>query len=96
MPAAKLAWFLEDEQLTEQLGQANITETPVNKNVSLYTTSQTITRIIRPTDNLKKLICRATHIARSTPQESSEVLYVRCKLIANSNGFRLPFNCLGA
>lgn len=81
MPAAKLAWFLDDEPLTEDLGPANVTETPVNKNITLYTTTQTITRIIRATDDHKKLICRAKHIAQDTPQESSTVLLVRCKYL---------------
>lgn len=79
VPAAKLAWFLDDEMLNEQLGPAEVTETPVNKNVTLYTTTQTITRVIRATDDHKKLICRAKHIAQNAPQESSVVLLVRCK-----------------
>lgn len=81
VPAAKLSWFLDDEPLTDHLGPAEVSETPVNKNVTLYTTTQTITRLIRATDDHKKLTCRAKHIAQNTPQESSVVLFVRCKYI---------------
>lgn len=79
MPAPKLAWFLDDEPLTENLGQAEIIETPGVNNLKLYTTSQTIRRNIQPTDNGKRLICRVTHIAKNTPQESNILLQVTCK-----------------
>lgn len=78
-PAATLSWFLDDEPLTEGLGPAEIYESLASNNQTLYTSSQTISRYIRATDDRKSLICRATHISKDRPQETRLQMQVRCK-----------------
>lgn len=78
-PPATLSWFLEDEPITDRLGQTEIYESLASSNQTLYTSSQTLSRFIVASDDRKNIICRATHIGMDRPQETKIQLQVRCK-----------------
>ncbi|XP_062531446.1 fasciclin-3 isoform X6 [Bombyx mori] len=72
-PAAKILWFLDDEQLLEGVHQPVVTDEPGS---DLQTVSQNITRTIRADDNNRMLACRAEHEALDQPREAKRQLIV--------------------
>lgn len=77
-PPSVISWFLDDEPINDNLGLVEIVDTLTSGNTTLYTSSQTITKYIKSTDDRRNLICRTSHIA-GNPQEARLQLQVRCK-----------------
>lgn len=79
-PPSTLEWFIDNEPITEGLDVVETTESLDNRNSTLYTTSQRITRYIKATDDRKQLTCRASNIAdRGEHPEAKLQFKVRCK-----------------
>lgn len=79
-PPAQIQWFLDDEPILEGLSAAEIVESTAANNATLYSVTQTITRVLRASDDRKHLICRTAHPAdHGMPQETQYQLQVRCK-----------------
>lgn len=79
-PPAKLQWFLDDEELTEGLSVPRVIDSIAEKNTTLYSVVQTLTRHLKATDDRKTLFCRTSHPAEpGVVQEARFQLQVRCK-----------------
>lgn len=77
-PAAKLAWYLNDELITDGITAPRIEDTLTGQNTTLYTVTIGLTRQLKASDDQKLLICRATHEAAPV-QDDRVGLAVRCK-----------------
>lgn len=80
-PPARLLWFLNDEPINSGLSMVEIVESLASSNTTLYTASQTYTRVITAADDRKYVICEAPHITDrgQPPQQVQLQLQVRCK-----------------
>lgn len=72
-PAAKITWYLDDEQLLVGVHQPIITSEPGS---DLQTISQNVSRTLSPEDNGRKLVCRSEHEALEGPKEAARQLVV--------------------
>ncbi|XP_045457988.1 fasciclin-3 [Melitaea cinxia] len=72
-PAARITWYLDDEQLLVGVHQPIITSEPGS---DLQTISQNVSRTLSPEDNGKKLVCRSEHEALEGPREAARQLVV--------------------
>lgn len=79
-PPARIQWFLDDEELVEGLQLPRILESLTDRNTTLYTVVQTLTRHLKATDDRKTLYCRTSHPAEpGVTQENKFQIQVRCK-----------------
>ncbi|XP_037300426.1 fasciclin-3 isoform X3 [Manduca sexta] len=72
-PAAKITWFLDEDQILEGVHQPIVTEEPDS---DLQTISQNISRTLRADDNGKMLLCKVEHEALDQPREPKRQLVV--------------------
>lgn len=83
-PPARIQWFLDDEELTEGLSLPRVIESLTDRNTTLYTVVQTLTRHLKATDDRKVLYCRTSHPAEpGATQENKFQFQVRCKCWTN-------------
>lgn len=83
-PPARIQWFLDEEELTEGLSLPRVIESLTDRNTTLYTVVQTLTRHLKATDDRKVLYCRTSHPAEpGATQENKFQFQVRCKCWAN-------------
>lgn len=88
-PPARIQWFLDDEELTEGLSLPRVLESLTDRNTTLYTVVQTLTRHLKATDDRKVLYCRTSHPAEpGATQENKFQIQVRCECV------RMAFNSL--
>lgn len=73
-PAAKISWFLNEEQLISGVHQPILTNTPGDD--MLTTISQNVSLTLNADHNNKMLICRAEHEALDLPMEAKQQLLV--------------------
>ncbi|KAL0809177.1 hypothetical protein ABMA28_011403 [Loxostege sticticalis] len=72
-PAARISWFLDEEQILRGTHQPIITSEPGS---DLQTISQNVSRVLSADDNGKMLICRAEHEALDSVMEARRQLIV--------------------
>lgn len=72
-PAAKITWFLDEDQILEGVHQPIVTEDP---GTDLQTISQNISRTLRADDNGRMLLCKVEHEALDQPREPKRQLVV--------------------
>lgn len=77
-PAAKLAWFLNDDPITEGVSAPRIDQSLSDHNTTLYTVSIALNRNIKASDDNKFLICRAIHEADAVREDRIQ-FRVQCK-----------------
>ncbi|XP_053622196.1 fasciclin-3 isoform X2 [Plodia interpunctella] len=75
-PAAKIRWYLDDNELHEGLYKPVITSSP---GADLQTISQNISRVLSADDNNMVLTCRAEHEALLEPKEAKRQFIVYYK-----------------
>ncbi|XP_013176670.1 PREDICTED: fasciclin-3 isoform X1 [Papilio xuthus] len=72
-PAAKITWFLDDEQVLAGTHQPIVTSEPGS---DLQTIRQNVSRALTADDSGKRLVCRAEHESLDKPKEASRQLLV--------------------
>ncbi|CAK1546394.1 unnamed protein product [Leptosia nina] len=72
-PAARITWFLDDDQFLTGVHQPIISSEP---GIDLETISQNITKELSADDNGKRLVCRAEHEALDSPKDAARQLVV--------------------
>ncbi|CAG4949174.1 unnamed protein product [Parnassius apollo] len=72
-PAAKITWFLDEEQVLAGTHQPIITSEPGS---DLQTISQNVSRALVADDSGRRLLCRAEHESLDKPKEASRQLLV--------------------
>ncbi|XP_014355324.2 fasciclin-3 isoform X2 [Papilio machaon] len=72
-PAAKITWFLDEEQVLAGTHQPIVTSEPGS---DLQTIRQNVSRALTADDSGKRLVCRAEHESLDQPKEASRQLLV--------------------
>ncbi|KPJ17368.1 Fasciclin-3 [Papilio machaon] len=83
-PAAKITWFLDDEQVLAGTHQPIVTSEPGS---DLQTIRQNVSRALTADDSGKRLVCRAEHESLDQPKEASRQLLVNYYLQSLSEDF---------
>ncbi|XP_072948610.1 fasciclin-3 isoform X2 [Epargyreus clarus] len=72
-PAAKITWFLDEEQLLAGTHQPIISSEPGSE---LQTISQNLSRSLQADDGGRRLVCRSQHEALDSPKDAARQLIV--------------------